>query len=109
MVNVVFTKDSRQRLSSVFAGGHAGWAGDGEDIVCAAVSAILQAARLGLEAYAQVALNVSQQKGDLRFSVPEDRRGDPAVAAILATAQLSVEQIAGQYPDHVSCETRPET
>lgn len=109
MVHIVFSKDSRQRLSSVFAQGHAGWADDGEDIVCAAVSAILQAARLGLEAYAQVPLKVAQQKGDLRFEVPEDRRDDAGVAAILATAHLSVEQIARQYPDHVTCETRAHT
>lgn len=109
MVHIVFTKDSRQRLSSVFAGGHAGWADDGQDIVCAAVSAILQAARLGLESHAQVRLTVAQQKGDLRFEVPEDRRDDPAVAAIMATAQLSVEQIAAQYPGHVSFEMLPAT
>ena len=105
MLHVTFSKDSRQRLSSVFARGHAGWADDGQDIVCAAVSAILQAARLGLASHAQVPLTVTQQKGDLRLEVPEDRRDDPAVAAILATAQLSVEQIARQYPAHVSYES----
>lgn len=105
MLHVTFSKDSRQRLSSVFARGHAGWADDGQDIVCAAVSAILQAARLGLEAHAQVPLRVMQQKGDLRLEVPEDRRDDPAVAAILSTAHLSVEQIARQYPEHVACES----
>lgn len=109
MVHIVFTEDSRQRLSSVFAQGHAGWADDGQDIVCAAVSAILQAARLGLEAHSQVPLKVAQQKGDLRFEVPAGRRDDPGVAAILATAHLSVEQIARQYPDHVTCETRAQT
>jgi len=106
MVTVIFSKDSRQRLSSVFATGHAGWADHGDDIVCAAVSAILQAARLGLEAYAKVDLNLAQQEGDLRFEVPEGRRDDEAVKAILATAQLAVQQIARQYPQHVSCENR---
>jgi hypothetical protein len=42
MVTVLFHEDSRGRLSSILAEGHAGWADAGEDIVCAAVSAILR-------------------------------------------------------------------
>jgi uncharacterized protein YsxB (DUF464 family) len=109
MVTVIFKKDSRQRLSSVLAEGHAGWAQYGDDIVCAAVSAILQAARLGLESYAKVDLSVTQQEGDLRFEIPEGRRDDEAVRAILATAALSVEQIAKQFPGHVAYESRTQT
>ena len=109
MVTVIFNSDSRQRLSSVFAEGHAGWADQGDDIVCAAVSAILQAVRLGLEAHAKVDLNVSQQEGDLRFEVPAGRRDDEAVRAILATGALSVEQIAKQFPGHVAYQTGTQT
>ena len=101
MLTVTFVQDSRQRLSSIFASGHAEWADEGSDIVCAGVSAILQAARLGLTEHAKVDLHAEQAKGILTLRVPEDRRDDPAVRAILATAQLSVEQIAAQYPTHV--------
>jgi uncharacterized protein len=98
---VTFTRDSRNRLSSVFAKGHAEAGDYGEDIVCAAVSGIVQAARLGLEVYAGVALEVRQQPGDFWMRWPEDRRDDEAVRAIVATAELSIEQIADQYPEHV--------
>lgn len=101
MLEVVFTRDSRQRLSSVFARGHAEAGDRGEDVVCAAVSAIVQAARLGLEAYASVDLEVRQEPGDFAMRWPEERRDDEAVRAIVATAELSVEQIARQYPAHV--------
>ena len=101
MLDVTFYEDGRNRLSSFAATGHAEFADAGEDVVCAAVSAILQAARLGLEAHARVALDVSQEKGDMRVSVPDDRRDDESVRAILATAALSVQQIAAQYPQHV--------
>ncbi|HUZ49221.1 MAG TPA: ribosomal-processing cysteine protease Prp [Candidatus Dormibacteraeota bacterium] len=101
MLAVTFCRDSRNRLSSVFATGHAGFAEHGEDIVCAAVSAILQAARLGLEAHARVQLEASQSSGELRLVWPEAARDDAAVRAIVATAELSVEQIAAQYPTHV--------
>ena len=101
MLLVTFTKDSRNRLSSVFAEGHA-LAGDhGEDVVCAAVSAIVQAARLGLEAYAGIELDVHQESGDFSMRWPEANRDDEAVRAIVTTAELSIEQIARQYPEHV--------
>ena len=101
MLEVTFTRDSRNRLSSVFAGGHAQAGDHGEDVVCAAVSAIVQAARLGLEEYAGVALTVRQESGDFSMSWPRERRDDEAVRAIVTTAELSIEQIARQYPAHV--------
>ena len=112
MLHVVFFKDSRSRLSSVFARGHVEipeTSSDEYSLVCAAASAILQAARAGLEGYAGVALRVHQEKGDLQFEVPEGRRDDEAVKAILATAELAVQQIARQYPQHMSYETRSQT
>ena len=101
MLEVVFHRDSRQRLSSIFAAGHAEFADHGEDIVCAAVSAILQAARLGLESYAGVRLEAHQAPGEFRIELPKKVRDDEAVRAIVATAELSVEQIAKQFPTHV--------
>ena len=48
----------------------------GDDIVCSAVSSVLQAARLGLEMYVRVPLEVEQRKGHIRITWPENRRGD---------------------------------
>src|ERR1700761_4083963 len=45
---VRFRRDSRDRLSSVFSSGHAEQGEPGEDVVCSAVSALLQAAWAGL-------------------------------------------------------------
>lgn len=101
MLVVTFCRDSHNRLSSVFATGHADFGDHGEDIVCAAVSGILQAARLGLEEHARVPLAASQQSGDMRLEWPESARDDTAVRAIVATAELAIERIASQYPAHV--------
>lgn len=101
MLDVTFYEDGRKRLSSFAATGHAAFAEYGEDIVCAAVSAILQAARLGLEEHARIALNVVQEAGNMQVTVPERDRDSEGVRAILATAELSVKQIAAQYPQHV--------
>ncbi len=108
MLTVTFRKDSRDRLSSVFAEGHTGWADSGEDIVCAAVSAILQAAWLGLAEHAHVSVEAERDSGRLALRWPADVRDRDDVRAIVATAELSVEQIARQYPDHVRAEHGPE-
>jgi uncharacterized protein YsxB (DUF464 family) len=104
VLHVVFRRDSRQRLSSVFASGHVEipeTSADEYSLVCAAVSAILQAARLGLETHAGIALEAAQQRGEFSMRWPADARRDERVMAIVETARLAVEQIASQYPQHV--------
>ncbi|HEY1428138.1 MAG TPA: ribosomal-processing cysteine protease Prp, partial [Candidatus Tumulicola sp.] len=99
----------RGRLAAVRAFGHADFDEAGEDIVCAAVSAILQAARLGLEQHAKVPLDASQESGSLDMVWPAGARDDAAVIAIVRTAELAVREIAQQYPEHVRCNTDAET
>lgn len=109
MVTVTFRRDSRNRLSSVFAEGHAGWADAGSDIVCAAASAILQAAWLGLDEHAHVAVDAERTGGRLALSWPAEARDRADVSAIVATAELSIARIAAQYPDHVRVRSEQET
>jgi uncharacterized protein YsxB (DUF464 family) len=101
LVEVRIRKDSRNRLSSFFATGHAGWADAGDDVVCAAVSTILQSAWLGLVEVAHVEVVASRASGHLDLSWPPAARDDAAASAIVATAARSVERIATQFPDHV--------
>ncbi len=111
MLHVVFRRDSRQRLSSVFASGHVEipeTSADEYSLVCAAVSAILQAARLGLEAHAGIALEAAQRRGELSLRWPDDVRDDERLIAIVETARLAVVQIASQYPQHVDVRSERE-
>jgi uncharacterized protein len=101
VVTVTFRRDSHDRLSSLFADGHAGWAEPGEDVVCAAASAILQAAWLGLAEHARVEVEGERTSGRLAMRWPEAAREREDVRAIVATAELSIAQIARQFPDHV--------
>lgn len=109
MLEVIVRRDGRQRLSSLFADGHTDWADEGTDLVCAAVSAILQAAWLGLSEVAHVPVDASKAKGRLALRWPEPARDDPAVAAIVGTAERAVEAIAKQFPANVRLrrETEP--
>ena len=102
MVTVRIRRDSRERLSSFFASGHAGWADSGSDVVCAAVSTILQSAWLGLSEVAHVETRGERSEGELDLRWPAIARDDPGVNAIVATAALAVERIALQYPAHVT-------
>jgi uncharacterized protein YsxB (DUF464 family) len=106
MLEVIFYRDGRDRIAAVSARGHADFDQYGQDIVCAGVSAILQAARLGLEAYAGVELQFLQKPGHLRLQWPEEQRDLESLRAILATAELAIERIAGRFPDHVRLQRR---
>jgi uncharacterized protein YsxB (DUF464 family) len=97
VLEVRFRRDSRDRLSSVFSTGHAEQAPHGEDLACAAVSALLQAAWVGLTDVAHVEVSGHRRSGDLEMRWPADVRDRPEVHAIVATAELAIEQIAKQY------------
>jgi uncharacterized protein YsxB (DUF464 family) len=109
VVRVTFCRDSRKRLSSVFADGHAGWANAGEDIVCAAASAILQAALLGLTDVAKIDVTAERTAGRLAMRWPDADRDNVAVDAIVATAELSIASLANDFPEHVRYETASES
>jgi uncharacterized protein YsxB (DUF464 family) len=107
MVNVVFYRDGRERLSRFFASGHVEipeTSADEYSLVCAAISGILQAARAGLEEIAHVDTGAKQRSGLLDISIPEGARDDAAVNAIVGTAEIAIVQIARQYPQHVHVE-----
>lgn len=88
------------RLYGFEAGGHAGYAPSGEDIVCAAVSALTQTALLGLGEILKVPVewSVDEDKGTLNAFVCEATDG---TELILRTLEAGLKNIAGQYPDLV--------
>ena len=96
MIRAVRT--GRCRLSAV---GHAGYAKAGQDIVCAAVSALVET----LEAYLLL-LQIEgagevQIKGDSVAFLPADEN-DGRGASAFDYAETGLRLIARQYPDHVS-------
>lgn len=101
MLEVTFYRDERERLSGFSARGHAEFAQHGQDIVCAAVSAILQAARLGLTEFARADVAAEQRSGRLEVRWSQQDRDSESIAAIIATAELAIDQIGRRYPKHV--------
>ena len=101
MLEVSFYRDESHRVAGISARGHVDLAPHGKDVVCAAVSAILQAARLGLTEYCRSGIAAQQEPGRFELSLPALQRDDPSVRAIVATAELAIERIAAQYPKEV--------
>ncbi|MBV8529788.1 MAG: ribosomal-processing cysteine protease Prp [Candidatus Eremiobacteraeota bacterium] len=101
MLEVTFYRDDDGRFAGFCAYGHTDFAEHGEDIVCAAVSAVLQAAALGLAECAQARVESKQASGDLECTLHEEDRGRESVAAIVSTAELAIAQIARRFPKHV--------
>ena len=86
------------RIRSVRAEGHTGYAEAGSDIVCAALSAVIQTAALGLARYSPGA-DIAPE-GDGRFRIVLGERGAEA-DAILETMRLGVADLASQYPEYI--------
>lgn len=105
MVTITFRRDSRRRLSSVLAEGHADTADHGEDLVCAAASAILQAAELGLSGYAELPASTTVRgvDGYMAITIARADREREDVMAILGTAELAITHLAVQFPAAVAC------
>ncbi|HET6274370.1 MAG TPA: ribosomal-processing cysteine protease Prp [Candidatus Cybelea sp.] len=101
MLEVTFFRDETDRVSGFSARGHADYEQHGKDIVCAAVSAVLQAAHLGLSSYAKAKVSAEQAPGELRLAWPKRESDRESVRAIIATAELAVEAIARRFPKNV--------
>jgi uncharacterized protein YsxB (DUF464 family) len=108
VVTVTFRRDSLNRLSSVISKGHADLALHGDDVACAAVSAILQAVLLGLTEVAKIAVAAKVAPGHMIMAWAEAERDRADVNAIVATAELSIESIAHDYAANVRLERAAE-
>ena len=89
-------------LTGIESRGHSGFAPAGRDIVCAAVSAIMQAVILGLEDIAQVhglTVEADERVPLIRLTWPslEHER----ISLLTDTAAASLKQIALENPKHV--------
>ncbi len=108
MLDVTFYRDDGGRICGLLARGHAEFDEHGQDIVCAAVSAILLTARLGLERCAKIELQATQEAGELRLYWQKEDRDRQDVAAIVATAELATQEIARRFPEHVKSRSERE-
>lgn len=93
MIQITYNR----KVGVIYAQGHAGWATEGKDIVCAGVSATLDTLVYMLAYLAPRRVGEYAGKGLRRI----EARGRKCRRILDAGAAI-LEQIAEQYPDHVS-------
>lgn len=92
-------------IVAVEAKGHTGYADSGSDIICAAVSSVIQTALLGLKELCQFKTESVIRDGYIKFSVSPASEKDYIMSdAILGTMRLGIEDLAGGYPKHIILE-----
>ncbi len=103
MITAILKSDSSGNYSGFEVKGHSGSAPRGKDIVCAAVSAIVQAALIGLDEVADVKDTYTVSDGYIKCTLPKNLCEDKAVRVqtIVKTMHLGVLSIAEQYQDFV--------
>ena len=97
MVRAKYTVD--ENTHTLFVTGHANYAEYGKDIVCAGVSALVQALIGWCEENYQVVncMSIDSQAGEIIISCESGED----VAAVFNMVSIGLLQIADSYPDHV--------
>ena len=109
MTNVSITKKNGE-IVKVVCDGHTNYGVSGEDIVCSALSSIVQTAVLGVLMVAGVNLDLerNEDRGYLSFEVPNDisqtQRHD--VCVILNTMLCGISDLREGYSDFVELEVK---
>ena len=96
MIRIKMEKDRQGRLCGFMVEGHADYAEEGSDIVCAAVSALTQTALLGIRREEKVVYEQSEG-----FLAAHTLSFVPEVPIVLETVVSGLNEIARQYPEYV--------
>lgn len=105
----VIVKATNGKIVSLEASGHTGYAECGEDIVCAALSAIVQTAAMGITQVAGIKARIDRddENGYFKLTLPvlsgEERRD---ADLILETALRGIADVAESYPDFINLEVK---
>ncbi|EMS69472.1 ribosomal-processing cysteine protease Prp [Ruminiclostridium cellobioparum] len=103
MINVNICRDKAGNIIKFVVKGHAGYAREGRDIVCAAVSAVAYTAAGALGDLIGIKDFFEEKHGFMTCSVDVDilpeLRHDAEI--IMATAEIGFKQIELAYPKHV--------
>ena len=109
MTKIVFHKQGEDFVR-IESEGHTGYANRGEDIVCAAVSALLQGAALGVRDVAKVKADyrVNEERGSLLLALPKNlgEKAQHDCNVILQTLLVSVSDLQKGYSEYIEVEVK---
>ncbi len=103
MINITIVKN-KQNIVTIEATGHSGYAEEGKDIVCSAVSAITQGLIIGLKKVLKLGVVdvVNEAIPHLSVTLKNLTESENKSAQILMqTAALSIKEIRDGYPKYI--------
>ncbi|HAE39741.1 MAG TPA: hypothetical protein DCG57_14075 [Candidatus Riflebacteria bacterium] len=99
MIQVDFTDDGNAVCLKVT--GHAGLADKGSDIVCSAVSALIQTFAGGVESELQASLSGHLDSGNCNIRIQVDESHKQSLRAVYKVFKFGFRKIASSYPEQV--------
>ena len=102
MTIIVFRLDNKGGIAAIMSSGHSGFANEGQDIVCSAISVLLQTAIFSLQTQYQPEIQYSLEDGYLSFILPEyEVEQAIEVQAIMRHTLLGLMNLAASYRDYI--------
>ena len=102
----VFKKD--EDFVKIVCDGHTGYGVAGEDVVCSAVSSIVQTAALGMLSVAGANVSIKQKDGFFEIVIPDNLSKSCAhdVQVIFGTMMCGLSELHSQYSDFIEMEVQ---
>lgn len=102
MIRVQVKRQGNNEIISFAVKGHAGYAPHGEDIVCAAVSALVQTTVLGIAENIGLEPEVTVKDGYLGCELPAMNEKEKELVYLLVEVMLTgLREIKKQYPKYL--------
>ena len=91
------------RITGFSVSGHSGYAESGEDIVCAAITAIVTMAEATINEVcgAKAKVRVKEEDARVTLTLPTSCDEEDAVQAVLAGMMLTLCSLRDDYPDYI--------
>lgn len=104
MTRVVIFKN-KDRISGFEISGHTGYAEEGSDIVCSAVSSVSQMALLGIKDVLKLNIFFEISDGFLKLSLGKNVENESA-QVLLKSMEKSLREIQREYGNYVKLEVK---
>jgi len=108
MIRAVIDRDPSGNIVGFDVSGHSGYSEAGKDIVCAAVSAVVQTAVIGLTEVLGIKVKYRQKTGEAQCAIPSGLSGDKRekINIVLETMLYGLKSIQEGYGEYIRVEER---
>ena len=92
-----------ERITGFSVSGHSGYAEEGSDIVCAAISAVVTMAEATINDVcgAKAKVRVKEEDARITLTLPASCDEEDAVQAVLAGMMITLCSLRDDYPDYI--------